>query len=125
MFFYVFLTAKNDEILHVTSHGDSEGPPDLIYVKYPFLVIFISDSIICTLVYLLKMGSSEHIKSHSPLYTSTLPKTAIRSDFVCPQTSEYVPIRRLDFADLVYFINRRWRLLAVSVTQFLVLNGCR
>ena len=44
-FFYMFLTAKNHGILHVTSYGDCEGPRDLIYVKYPFLVIFISDSI--------------------------------------------------------------------------------
>ena len=124
-FFDVFLTSKKHEISHVTSYGDSEGPPNLIYVKYPFLVIFISDSIFCTLVYLPKMGSSELIKSHSPFYVSTLPKTAICSDFVCPQSSEFVPIGGLDFANLVYIITRRWRLLAVSVTQFMVLIGSR
>ena len=44
---------------------------------------------------------------------------------VCPQSSEFVLIGGLDFANLVYIIIRRWRLLAVSVTQFLVLIGSR
>ena len=69
--------------------------------------------------------SSEQIKSGSPLYTSTLPKTAIRSDFVCPQSSEDIPIGGLHFANLFYIVNKQWRVLAMSVTQFLVLIGCR
>ena len=71
------------------------------------------------------MGSSENIKSDSPLYTSTLPKNAFRSDFVCPQSSEYVPIEGLDLTNLVFIVNGGWRLLAVSFTQLLVLIGCR
>ena len=77
------------------------------------------------MVYLPKKGSSEQIKLGSPLYTSTLPQTAIRSDFVCPQSSEFAPMGGHDFADLAHVLIRRWRLLAVSVTQFLVfIGGC-
>ena len=69
------------------------------------------------------MASSKHLKSHSRLYASTLPKTLIRSDFLSPGLSEYVPKKGHDFAYLVYVVNRRWRRLAVSVTLFLVLIG--
>ena len=85
----------------MTSDGDSEWPPDLIYVKYPFLTTFASESIFCTLFYLLKMASSKLFKSGSPKYTSNLPKTAIRSDFEGPPSSKYVPIGGHDFANLV------------------------
>ena len=53
----------------------------------------------------------------------SLPKTLICSDFEGPGSSEFVQIQRLDFAYLVYVVNRWWRLLAVSVTQYLVLIG--
>ena len=91
----------------MTSDGDSEWPPDVIYVNHPFLTAFASESIFCTLFYLLKMASSKLFKSDSPKYTSTLPKTAIRSDFESPPSSKFVLTEGLDFANLGYNENTR------------------
>ena len=121
----MFLTVQSHGILYVTSDGDRDWPPDVVYVNHPFLATFISDSIFCTSIYPLKMASSELLKSDRQKYTSTLPKTAIRSDFKGPPSSKSVPIGGHDFAKLVYIANARQWLLAVSVIHPLVIIGCQ
>ena len=71
------------------------------------------------------MASSDLFVSNTQKYTSTLPKTASRSDFEGPLSSKYVLIGGQDFVKLGYTANARPWLLAVSVIHPLVIIGCQ